>query len=68
MATLLGPAEPEVRVAAEAAREILTRLEAKPFLERLEEATKRQSPTPASERRGHRTHLASEGWVARSRP
>ena len=50
MATLLGPAEPEVRVAAEAAREILTRLEAKPFLERLEEATKRQSPTPASER------------------
>jgi class 3 adenylate cyclase/tetratricopeptide (TPR) repeat protein len=68
MATLLDPAEPEVRAAADVAREILTRLGAKPFLERLEEAIQRQSPTPASERRGHRTHLASEGWVARSRP
>ena len=38
MATLLGPDEPEVSSAAERAREILTQLEAKPFLERLESA------------------------------
>ncbi len=38
MATVLDPAEPEVRAAAESAREILTRLRAKPFLERLEAA------------------------------
>ncbi len=41
MATLLDPAEPEVRAAAEAARETLTRLRAQPFLERLETALKR---------------------------
>ena len=38
MATLLDPAEPEVHAAAEAARETLTRLGAKPFLERLDAA------------------------------
>ena len=38
MASLLDPGEPEVRLAAERAFEILTRLEAKPFLERLEAA------------------------------
>lgn len=38
MATLLGPADPEVRAAAERAREILARLGAKPLLERLEAA------------------------------
>jgi hypothetical protein len=32
MATLLDPADPEVRAAAEAAREILVRLEAAPFI------------------------------------
>jgi CO/xanthine dehydrogenase Mo-binding subunit len=36
-ATLLEPTDPEVRAAAEAAREILVRLEAKPFLDRLDE-------------------------------
>ena len=38
MATLLDPGEREVREAAEAARETLARLGAKPFLERLEAA------------------------------
>ncbi|HEX7527234.1 MAG TPA: hypothetical protein VF327_13050, partial [Gaiellaceae bacterium] len=43
MATLLDPAEPEVRVATDSAREILTRLGATPFLERLEAAMSRSS-------------------------
>ena len=42
MATLLDPAIPEVAAAVEAAREILARLGAKPFLERLEAAARRQ--------------------------
>jgi hypothetical protein len=50
MATLLDPAEPEVRAATEAAREILTRLRARPFLERLEAASQRQSLPPMPER------------------
>jgi len=54
MATLLGPAVPEARAAADSAREILTRLGGKPFLERLEEAIQRQPsaahPTPARSR------------------
>ena len=41
MATLLDPSEPEVRAAAESAREILVRLEAKPFIARLDAATSR---------------------------
>jgi hypothetical protein len=36
MASLLDPAEPEVRAAAERAREILSGLRAQPFLERLD--------------------------------
>jgi class 3 adenylate cyclase/tetratricopeptide (TPR) repeat protein len=38
MALLLDPADPEVRAAAEAAREILVRLEAEPFIVRLDAA------------------------------
>ncbi|HYN69591.1 MAG TPA: AAA family ATPase, partial [Candidatus Eisenbacteria bacterium] len=38
MALLLDPADPDVRVAAEAAREILVRLQAKPFIARLDAA------------------------------
>ena len=38
MAILLDPAEPEVRAAAESAREILVRLGAKPFIARLDTA------------------------------
>lgn len=41
MATLLDPADPEVRAAAESARVILARLGAKPFLARLEAAMQR---------------------------
>jgi len=47
MATVLGPQEPEVRAAAEEAREILARLGAKPFLERLE-ALMARAETPAT--------------------
>jgi class 3 adenylate cyclase/tetratricopeptide (TPR) repeat protein len=43
MASLLDPAEPEVRAATESSREILTRLGARPFLGRLEDALARQS-------------------------
>ena len=46
MATLLDPADPEVRAAAAAAREILARLGAAPFLARLDAAMAR--PTRAS--------------------
>ena len=38
MATLLDPADPEVRAAAESAREILVLLEATPFVVRLDAA------------------------------
>jgi class 3 adenylate cyclase/tetratricopeptide (TPR) repeat protein len=47
MATLLDPSDPEVRAAAEAAREILVRLEAVPFIARLDKALAR-SPDPTS--------------------
>ncbi len=50
MATLLDPTEPEVLAAAEAAREILVRLEAAPFIARLDAAT-----TRSSDRAGHST-------------
>jgi tetratricopeptide (TPR) repeat protein len=53
MATLLDPAEPDVQAAAEAGRSILERLEARPFLERLDAAMRRTppigAPTPAPE-------------------
>ncbi len=52
MATLLDPEEPEIRAAAESSREILTRLGAKPFLERLEAALARSgagAPTAPEE-------------------
>jgi class 3 adenylate cyclase/tetratricopeptide (TPR) repeat protein len=48
MATLLDPSDPEVRAAAEAAREILIRLGAKPFLERLEAAMAKPTRAPGS--------------------
>jgi class 3 adenylate cyclase/tetratricopeptide (TPR) repeat protein len=46
MATLLDPAEPEVRAAADAGREILARLGARPILEQLEAAMGRSAPEP----------------------
>jgi class 3 adenylate cyclase/tetratricopeptide (TPR) repeat protein len=48
MATLLDPADPEVRAAAEAAREILVRLRAAPFIARLNAALAR-----SADRTGH---------------
>jgi tetratricopeptide (TPR) repeat protein len=50
MAILLDPAEPEVRAAAERAREILARLGATPFLDQLDEAIRRlPAPPPTAE-------------------
>jgi len=49
MATLLDPADQEVRAAANSAREILTRLGAKPFLARLDAAMERQRSESAPE-------------------
>ncbi len=46
MATLLDPADPEVRAAGEAAREILVRLEATPFVAQLDAALARVSDAP----------------------
>jgi hypothetical protein len=54
MATLLDPSEPEVRAAAESSRQILARLGAKPFVDRLDSAMGRStspelSISPAAE-------------------
>ena len=49
MATLLDVAEPEVRAAADAAREILVRLGATPFVERLDDVTRRGTSANAPE-------------------
>jgi tetratricopeptide (TPR) repeat protein len=49
MATLLDPTDPEVRATTEAAREILTRVGAKPFLEHLEAAVRRSLPRAGAE-------------------
>ena len=49
MAVLMGPHEPEVRAAIAGAHEILTRLRARPVLDRLETATRRQSSLPSPE-------------------
>ncbi len=43
MATLLDPGDPEVRAAADAAREILVQLGAAPFIARLDAAMARPS-------------------------
>ena len=52
MVTLLGPAEPDVRAAAESARATLSQLGARPYLERLEAALEgSRSPDTASRRR-----------------
>ena len=50
MATVLDPGTPEVATAVESAREVLSRLRARAFLDQLEAATQRQSPPPVPER------------------
>jgi class 3 adenylate cyclase/tetratricopeptide (TPR) repeat protein len=61
MAPLLDVSEPEVRAAAETAREILTRLGAKPVLDRLEAALKRRPGRPESPiQRGSRPERQAE--------
>jgi two-component system sensor histidine kinase DesK len=54
MATLLDPAEPEVRAAAAAAREILTRLGATPFILPLDAAMHRHPSVEVKEGAGSR--------------
>jgi class 3 adenylate cyclase/tetratricopeptide (TPR) repeat protein len=48
MALLLDPADPDVRAAADSAREILVRLGATPFVERLDAAIRRATPERGS--------------------
>jgi len=50
MATLLDPHEPEVQAAAARSREILTRLRARPFMDRLEAALARDTTTTPAAR------------------
>jgi class 3 adenylate cyclase/tetratricopeptide (TPR) repeat protein len=52
MATLLDPAQPDVQAAIESSREILTRVGARPFLERLEAAAARSSGAQVPGRTG----------------
>ncbi len=63
MATFLDPAIPEVAAAVEAGREILSRLGARPFLERLEAAAGRGSPA-RRERAAPARVLGESGAVA----
>ncbi len=49
MVTLLDPADPDVRAAADAARQTFTRLRATPFVERIDAALERQRSTPRPE-------------------
>jgi class 3 adenylate cyclase/predicted ATPase len=58
MATLLDPSDPEVRAAAEAARAILVRLEAAPFIARLDAALAR-----SSDQDGHAAAISNVGSV-----
>jgi class 3 adenylate cyclase/tetratricopeptide (TPR) repeat protein len=59
MAIVLDPALPEVRAAAEVARETLTRLGAKPILERLDVALARKGP-PVSPSAARESRVAQE--------
>ncbi len=61
MATLLGPAEPEVVAAAAVARATLERMRARPFLERLDAAL-------AERAGGARTARKGECWGSRAPP
>ena len=55
MATLLDPSHPEVRATAASSREILVRLEARPFIERLDAALGESATSGAHESAGEAT-------------
>jgi len=60
MATLLDPSEPEVRAAAEATRQILVRVGAKPYIARLDAAMGRStSAEPSTSRAAEKTESRS---------
>ena len=58
MATVLDPAEPEVAAAIKSTREILERLGAKPYLERLDAAVARERGGEPARPRGRRNEVA----------
>ena len=60
MAILLDPSEPEVRAAADAARETFVRLEASPFIERLDLAMAKRADRPMMDRSAPSSRAASE--------
>ncbi len=60
MAILLDPSEPEVRAAADAARETFVRLEASPFIERLDLAMAKRADRPVMDRSAPSPRTASE--------
>ncbi|HKY88920.1 MAG TPA: hypothetical protein VJ141_03000, partial [Candidatus Limnocylindrales bacterium] len=59
MATLLDPAEPDVRAAADVARATLVRLGAAPYLDRLDAALTASRPARARTRRIEESAIAS---------
>ncbi|MEO8463618.1 MAG: hypothetical protein ABI555_10415, partial [Chloroflexota bacterium] len=59
MATLLDPSQPEVQAAAAASREILVRLGAAPFIERLDAAMGRGSATGRPSTESSQPHAAA---------
>lgn len=59
MATLLDPAEPDVRAAADSARAILMRLGARPYIERLDAALAAPREGKVRVRSGKATAVAS---------
>jgi hypothetical protein len=64
MTLLLDPSQPEVRAAADSAREIPVRLGARPFVERLDEALAKSTPTSAKPARGEPPVQAPSGVEA----
>ena len=59
MAQLLDPADPDVAEVIRSTREILERLRAKPYLERLERAASREVAEPThAKRAGRRAEVA----------
>jgi hypothetical protein len=65
MATVLEPTTPELRAAADAARDILVRLQALPFIERLDEVVEPRQAAGASGSSGQRARASSD-WSGSS--
>jgi hypothetical protein len=59
MAIRLDPADPDVRAAADSSRDILVRLGAMPFVERLDGALRREAHAPMREPAAEATERSS---------